>query len=186
MTTSDQTSPSGIATQPGWNTEDDLDLLAESGRRVNKLTIALMAAVLIGIAFIGGVLVQKQIGTSSGGFPSGGMSAMGGGMPGGMTGGYGGFGGGRGSGASQPGTSGSTEVSTGTPVVVGTVAKLSGRTLTVKNFADESVTVKVPKGTTISNSSDSALDGLAKGDSVSVVGEKAADGTVTASSITAN
>jgi hypothetical protein len=44
--------------------------------------------------------------------------------------------------------------------------------------------VKVPKGTTVTNSSDSALSGLAQGASVSVVGTKAADGTVTATSIT--
>nr|WP_269328550.1 DUF5666 domain-containing protein [Kineosporia babensis] len=101
----------------------------------------------------------------------------------------GGYGGGRSGGASGPGTSAGGDsadsAASAAPAVVGTVTKVSGRTLTVKNFADESVTVKVPKGTTISDSSDSALKGLAKGVSVSVVGEKADDGTITATSITA-
>ncbi|GAB3243627.1 DUF5666 domain-containing protein [Kineosporia babensis] len=191
----DQTAPAGLDLSAAAPAEDDLDLLAEGGRRVTRVTVFLIAAVLVGLAFIGGVVVQKQFGsTSAGGFP-GGASAMGGGggMPGyggGQSGGMpGGYGGGRSGGASGPGTSAGGDsadsAASAAPAVVGTVTKVSGRTLTVKNFADESVTVKVPKGTTISDSSDSALKGLAKGVSVSVVGEKADDGTITATSITA-
>ncbi|WP_285616490.1 DUF5666 domain-containing protein [Kineosporia sp. NBRC 101677] len=183
------TAPAGIdlaAVQP-----DDLDLLAENGRKVTRLTVFLMAAVLAALAFVGGVVVQKQFGTSGGasamgGMPSGMAGGMGGSMPGGGYGG-GGFGGAAAGGAnSQQRTGGGAESASATPVVVGTVTKVSGRTLTVKNFAGKSVTVKVPAGTTVSDSSDSALSGLAKGVSVSVVGEKASDGTVTATSITAS
>ena len=178
----DSTSPAGIAISSGADQieDDDLDLLAESGHKVTRLTIVLMAAVLAGVAFIGGALVQKQVGQSDTAFPASAMPAMGGQMPGGR----GGYGGG-GFAGSQQGTSGGAATPASAPVVVGTVVKVSGRTLTVKNFADKSVTVKVPKGTTISDSSNSALNGLAKGVSVSVVGKKAADGTVTATSITA-
>ena len=208
----------GAPIQPA---DDDLDLLAENGRKVTRVTVLLMAAVLAGVAFLGGVVVQKQWGSaSSSGFPGGGTAAAGrqggygqtGGF-GGAAGGYGGAAGGFGGAAPEGGTTqgtgggaaggaaggatggtaagGTAGGATGgtaaaTPVVVGTVTKVSGRTLTVKNFGCKSITVKVPKGTTISNSSDSALGGLAKGVSVSVAGTKAADGTVTATSITAN
>lgn len=182
--------------------DDDLDLLAESGRKVTKVTVVLMVAILAGIAFLGGAVVQKQWGssTSTNGFRAaaaaagarqGGFGGAEGGF-GGAAGGYGGgFGGGTqggpGTGAAtgSTGSTGSTGTSA-TPVVVGTVTKVSGRTLTVKNFGGKSVTVKAPKGTTVTNSSASALSGLDKGSSVSVVGTKAADGTVTATSITAH
>ncbi|MDP9826809.1 DUF5666 domain-containing protein [Kineosporia succinea] len=178
--------------------DDDLDLLAESNRRMGKVTIALMAAVLAGLAFIGGVVVQKQFGNSSAGAPGGGMSAMGGnrsggyGQSGGVQGGYGGGGGfggggmpGQGSGTAQGGSAAQSETAS-TPVVVGTVTRISGTTIVVKNFSDKSVTVKVPQGTTVSSSTDSALTGLSKGDSVSVAGTTADDGVVTATSITAS
>ncbi|GAA3605514.1 hypothetical protein GCM10022223_21590 [Kineosporia mesophila] len=215
--TADSTSPTGIdrtALQPGVPSyepvpqgrngdqapiqpaDDDLDLLAESNRRMGKVTIALMAAVLAGLAFIGGVAVQKQFGNSSGGAPGGGMSAMGGGqsrggygqsgaLPGGGGGyGGGGFGGQSGSAGGSAGASGN-QAST-SPVVVGTVTKVSGRTLIVKNFSGTAVTVKVPQGTTVTDSSATALSGLVKGVSVSVVGTKAGDGVVTATSISAS
>ncbi len=150
--------------------DDDLDLLAESGRRVGKLTVFLIAAVLAGVAFIGGVAVQKHFSPSASFTMPSGFS----GRPGGM-----------GSNAEQRTPVGAS-ASVQAPAVVGTVAKISGRTLTVKNFAGESVLVKVPAGTSISDSSDTALEGLEKGVSVSVVGEKADDGTVTATSITAS
>ncbi|MBT0773024.1 hypothetical protein KIH74_29040 [Kineosporia sp. J2-2] len=186
------------AAAPVQPVDDDLDLLAESGRKVGKVTLALAAAVLVGVAFIGGVVVQKQWGSSNSGSP-GGMSAMGGGSAEGM-GGSGGFPGGAGvygasgmnsggrgrdsSSESQDSGTGSASGGSSTPVVVGTVTKVSGRTLTVKNFAGTSVTVKVPAGTTITDSSDGALDGLAKGASVSVAGTTADDGTVTATAVT--
>jgi hypothetical protein len=190
---------------------DDLDLLAESGRKVTRITVILMAAILAGVAFLGGAVVQKQWGsTSSSGFGTGGTAAAGRaggfGAEGGFGGQAGGFGGGAegGFGGAAGGTTGGTTGGTGTqggqgtgtgstgstgtsatPVVVGTVTKVSGRTLSVKNFGGKTITVKVPKGTTITSSSDSALSGLAKGASVSVAGSTASDGTVTATSITA-
>lgn len=173
---------------------DDLDLLAEPERKVTRLTVILAAAVIAGLAFVGGVMVQKQFGTSAG--AAGGMSAASGQMPSGsgesgeFPGGAGGFGEGMGDAgaAASAGTGGDSAAAadTATPVLVGTVTKVSGNTLTVKNFGGVTVTVKVPAGTTISDSSDTALSGLAKGATVSVTGTEADDGTVTASTITAS
>jgi len=184
---------------------DDLDLLAEPVRRVTRLTLILIAAVIAGVAFVGGVVVQRQVGGSAGTAGGGAASAMPGGASGfggfgaesgGFGGGANGFGGGSGDADGSDADTGRTDAgrggagadsaSSGAPVVVGTVTRISGRTLTVKNFAGSVITVKVPVGTTISDSSKTALGGLTKGVAVSVVGSEAADGTVTASSITAS
>jgi hypothetical protein len=58
---------------------------------------------------------------------------------------------------------------------------ISGSTLKVTNFAGTIVTVTVPVTTTVTVT---GLGGLTVGAPVSVVGTKAADGTVTATSIT--
>jgi hypothetical protein len=91
---------------------------------------------------------------------------------------------GTGSGAAGSGAAGSGAAAA-TPVVVGTVSKLSGSTLVVKNFGGKSVTVKITAATTFSLPAKLAVSGLKKGTSVSVAGSTAKDGTVTASSVTA-
>jgi hypothetical protein len=169
---------------PIGDADEDMDLLAAVNHKPSRLTVILLAAILAAAAFGGGVLVQKHYGASSTaatgtGLPSGFPSfAGGGGFPGGAGGpsvtGTGGGGGGAGGGAA-----------TNTPSVVGTVVKVSGTTVTVKNFAGKTVTVKVPAGTTISLSSTLSLTGLKSGTTVSVVGTTAADGSVTASAVTA-
>jgi hypothetical protein len=184
-----QASWSGAPIEPA---EEDLDLLADSNRRPGKLTVTLMAGILAAAAFGGGVLVQKHYGgtaTQAGGRGTAGAAA---GFPrnfGGGAGGYGNFGGGGGTGgAGQTGGAGggaAAGAAADTPSVVGTVVKVSGTTVTVKNFAGKIITVKVPDGTTISLSSTLSLTGLKAGTTVSVVGATAADGSVTASAVTA-
>lgn len=177
--------------------DDDLDLLAESNRRMGKVTIALMAAVLAGLAFIGGVVVQKQFGNSSAGAPGGGMSAMGGNRsadtperrcarglrrwwwlrrrwharPGQWY---------------RPGWQRCPERNR---QYAGGCRNRDqdlrhhdrGEELLGQECHGESTS-----GTTVSSSTDSALTGLSKGDSVSVAGTTADDGVVTATSITAS
>jgi hypothetical protein len=69
-------------------------------------------------------------------------------------------------------------------VVVGTVTKLSGSSLTVKNLGGKSVKVKIPAGATITVVAGKKLTTLKTGATVSVAGTTATDGTVTATAIT--
>jgi len=106
---------------------------------------------------------------------AGGAGSAAGGVGGGGAAGAGGAGraGGGGGAGTRTGTA-------GTPVVVGTVESVAPNEITVKNFAGATVVVKVPAGTPVTTS---GLHGLAKGQTVSVEGSRASDGTVTASAI---
>jgi hypothetical protein len=168
--------------------DEDLDLLAESNRRPGRLTITLIAAILAGVAFGGGVLVQKHYGGTTAAAAGLGTAGAGGfnrNLAGGVPGGYGNFGGAGAGAAGGAQAGGGAAAAADSPSVVGTVVKVSGTTVTVKNFAGKLITVKVPAGTTISLSSTLTLTGLKAGTSVSVVGTAAADGSVTASAVTA-
>ncbi len=182
---------------PGWQAEtDDLDLLEPSWqgpRRLNRLTVLLAAGIVAAGGFFGGVLVQKahdrgltsssaslaglaQRFRAAGGAGGGGLGEFGGG-PGAA--GATGTGTGTGTGAGT-GTSGSGAAAQATPVAVGTVLSITGNTLTIKNFGGRTVVVHVPPGTPVTAS---GLSGLRPGVSVSVAGTKAADGSVTATSV---
>jgi uncharacterized protein DUF5666 len=176
--------------------DDDLDLLAEVNHRPGRATGLLIAAIVVALAFIGGVAVQKQFATGTAAVGPGAGFA---GRPGGNAGGYGGFGMAGGPGGAQPGGAaaggpaaggagagggGAAAAGGATPVVVGTVTMLSGSTLTVKNLGGKSVTVKVPSGATITLVAGKRLTTLKRGATVSVAGKAAADGTVTATSVT--
>jgi hypothetical protein len=166
--------------------DEDLDLLAESNRRPGKLTITLAAGILVAAAFVGGVLVQKHYGTAATPAASSRFNRQLAGFGGGAGGGGGGGGfGGYGNLGAGGATGGGAAAAADTPAVVGQVVKVSGTTVTVKNFAGKTFTVKVPAGTTISLSSSLSLTGLKAGTSVSVVGKTAADGSITASAVTA-
>ena len=206
----DSTQPGGV-TRPGDTTwtatpiepaDDDLDLLAEVDRKPSRATVLLIAGILATLAFVGGVVVQKHYGgtATAAGPGAGGFT----GRPGGNAGAYGGFGGaaggfggqagaGPGAGTGAAGGAGGGAAGGGgttgggtaaTPVVVGTVSKLSGRTLTVKNLGGKSVKVKVPEGASITLVAGKSLTTLKIGATVSVAGSTAADGTVTATAVT--
>jgi hypothetical protein len=69
--------------------------------------------------------------------------------------------------------------------VVGTVTSLTGTTMTVKNLGGKTVTVELPAGThIITVTTATGTTPLAKGKTVSVTGTTAADGIVTASTVT--
>jgi hypothetical protein len=177
---------------------DDLDLLDQAWtppRRVSRLTVVLAAGLVAALGFAGGVLVQKQHDAGLAGSPTAGAAtaarqfARANGFGGaGPTGGLGadspgtGQGGPAGSGGTGSGGTGSggTGSASGTPVVVGTVVSVGRGTLVVQNFAGAKVTVRVPTGTPVTSAS---LTGLRAGMTVSVTGTKAADGTVTATSV---
>jgi len=161
--------------------DDDFDDAAP-GRRVPRLTMLLLAAVLVAVGFTGGVLLQKHAvaGTTATGIPS-----LGAGFP---SGGFPGAGGGQPPGSGTGTTSGSsngTTSSAGTPVVIGTVARVDGTTVIVKDFGGKEHKVTTTTDTTITESASVQASQLKTGQSVRVDGSKKPDGTIVATSVTA-
>jgi hypothetical protein len=163
--------------------DDDADITAlPPRRRVPGLTKLLFVAIIGTLAFAGGVLVQKQHDASLTTGPASLASLFAGGLP---TGGGGGLGGGLGGAptSSAPATSGGG--STGdVPVLIGTVESVSGSDLTVKDLGGTSHVVHATATTTVSVVSADWSGSLKAGATVSVQGSKAADGSVTATSVT--
>ena len=162
---------------------DDFDDAAP-GRRVPRLTMLLLAAVLVAVGFTGGVLLQKHAvaGTTAtgvpsfgAGFPSGGFPGAGGGQPPGS---------GTGTGTGTGSTSGSAS-SAGSPVVIGTVARVDGTTVIVKDFGGKEHKVTTTSDTTITRSAPVPASELKAGQSVRVDGSKKSDGAIVATSVTA-
>lgn len=185
MTTPSETSPIDdlLDDEPETLTSPESDdewlLAPQHRRRVSTLTTALVAGIVIALAFTGGVLVQKhhdQGATSSslraglsGGFPVG-LSAVGS-LPGGNS----------STGATSSGTNGAN---VSAPAVIGTVVSVHGRVLTVRNLGGKTVRVTVPVDVKVTQQTSHDLASLAHGRSVAVEGTTDADGTVTASTIT--
>lgn len=173
--------------------DDDLDLLAERAKP-GRLTYVLVGLIAAGLVFLGGVWAQKHFGSSSASTRAGAFAAAGGanraegfgaggfgGTRGGEGFGAGGFAGAGAGGGTASGTSGSASA---VPVVVGTVTRIAGTTMTVENLGGKSVTVKVPSTATISIKAGKSLTGagLRKGATVSVSGSTSS-GVVTATSV---
>lgn len=181
----------------------DDDFLPKPKQRIGKLTVALVALVLLGGGFLIGVDVQKGRPTSAsdrGGALRSAFAGRGGtgGTGGTGTGGFGGFGGfggtatggtgagGTGAGGTGTGSAGSGGAGTGgatTPAVIGTIASVSGSTIVVKNFGGQSVTVKLSSSTAVTKTVPTSA--LTKGETVTVVGTKGSDGSVAATSVSA-
>jgi hypothetical protein len=143
----------------------------------NKGTVGLGVALLLMGGFLGGVQAQKQWGTSTttaaSGFPGGGLRGSGG-FPGGLSasGAPGGFG-------QQPATASPDESTTGK------VKLVNGKTIYVETEDGTVVTVKTDGTTTISTATKGKLSDLKAGQSITVEGAAAADGSVTATAVTA-
>jgi hypothetical protein len=136
--------------------------------------LALLGVLLIACGFIGGVLVEKgQNGSASS--ASGGASGFAARLRG-LTGSRSAAG--AGAGASRfggaPGGAGAT---------VGTVAFLSGSTLYVTNAEGNTVKVKTSAATSVTKTVKTAIRKIHPGESVTITGTAASDGTVTAGAI---
>jgi hypothetical protein len=160
---------------------DDLaaELASHAPRRLwNRATVYLSAAVLLVGGFIGGVQVQKNYGTvptaASSGRPN--FAGANGANAGGYFGG-GGLGGQTGSGTGGTGTSAAA-------ATTGKVKLVDGTTVYVETSTGDVVTVKTGAQTKVTTSTTTPLTGLAAGDSITVQGSTASDGTVTATSVT--
>jgi Domain of unknown function (DUF5666) len=158
--------------------EEDEDYLQPAARRrLPWLTAALAVGLIAGLAFTGGVLVQKNHDTTStaNGLPTG-LPAGLGNLPAGFPNG----------GAGAPGAAGAGTGTTSSagPVLVGTVTSIDGTTVKVKDLSGTVHAVSTTSDTTLARTGLKASAALANGDTVTITGTKASDGTVTATGIT--
>ena len=147
-------------------------------RRLPPVTGLLVLGVVLALTFTGGVLTQKHhdAGTSasSSGFPelgAGGFPAgLGGGPPSGAT-------------SGDTGASGGSPTTTG-PAVIGTVVKVVGQTMTVKDLGGKSHVIHLTDTTRATKTTTIDLDAIKAGTTVTVSGTTSADGSVSAATIT--
>jgi hypothetical protein len=161
--------------------DDDFDDAAP-GRRVPRFTTLLLAAVLVAVGFTGGVLLQKHAvaGTTATGIPSFGAGFPSGAFPGAGAGQLPGAGT-----STTTGSSNGSASSAGSPAVIGTVARVDGTTVVVKDFGGKEHKVSTTSDTTITRSASIPANQLKPGQSVRVDGSKTSDGTIVATSVTA-
>jgi hypothetical protein len=144
----------------------------------NRGTVGLGVALLLMGGFLGGVQAQKQWGTSTtaaSGFPAGGMGRTGGG-------GFPRTGASGAPGAFPQETAATAATGGGT---TGKVKLVNGRTIYVETADGTVVTVKTDGTTTISTATKGKLSDVKAGQSITVEGTAAADGSVTATEVTA-
>jgi hypothetical protein len=161
---------------------DDEDYLPQERRGLGRLTIALVAALVLAVGVLGGVWVEKQLGSSSAaasGLPAGMPSGQG--FPG--AGGGAGAPGGAASGASGGGAgSGGGSTTSTTPAVVGTVSSTTAKSLVVTDLGGTKHTVTVTSSTTVTTPY--GHGSLETGDTVAVSGSTGSDGSVAATGVT--
>jgi hypothetical protein len=179
-----QHEPVTVDEQDEW-LEDPDELPPRPRRRLlgtgaNPIFLALLGVLAIACGFIGGVLVEK--GQTSSGSAAGGTAGLASRFAAlrgrasattarsgaaGAAGGF--FGAGAGAGAGRP--------------TSGTVAYLAGSTLYVTNAEGNTVKVKTSAGTSVSKNVKASVTGIHPGETVTVTGAAAANGTVNAESI---
>jgi hypothetical protein len=158
--------------------EDELvtEIIARRKRRAPKLTLALVVLVAAGAAFALGALAQKRWGASSGGSGSRASAfaafasragAAGAGGAASRAGGFGGFGGFGGAGAFE----------------TGTVTLIKGSTLYVTDATGNTVLVRTTPRSTVTRTVGGSVKSIVPGDTVTVTGTRAANGSYTARSI---
>jgi hypothetical protein len=152
---------------------DDNGLAAELARAAprrwwNRGTLVLGAVALLLGGFLGGLQVQKHYGTAE--------VAATAGRPGGAraAGGYGGF----------PGGGAAPTAPAAAAPTTGKVKLVDGTTIYVETSDGTVVTVRTGGKTTVQTATKGKLEDVKAGDSVSVAGAAAADGTVTATTVT--
>jgi hypothetical protein len=184
---SDPTSPNE---QDEWLDEPEELPRRPRRRLLAPVPLALLAALLIACGFIGGVLVQKGQSSSSsasgaaagagGGFASR-LAALGGRPPGTGATGSASSSGGSGSGAAGafPGAGGSAG-----GVTTGQVAYVRGNTLYVTDSQGNTVKVTAAAGSKVTKTVGTSAKSIHPGSTVVVLGSKAGNGSVSATSIT--
>jgi hypothetical protein len=151
----------------GVEPDDDSDQIPPARGPVSRLTMALVAGLLLVAAFGGGVLVQKNHDAGLTAAPAAAAGRPAGGAGGGLGGG---------------GSGGGGTTSSSAPAVVGTVVSVKGTELTVKDFAGKTHVVHTTGNTTVSVPG--ALSALKAGSAVSVTGTSDPSGSVDATAVT--
>lgn len=160
----DSTPEDVLATPP--STDDITSALkpAKSGRGgPPMMTYVLAAVILVGAGFLAGTILNKGSDSNTSGFPGGALPS---GFPGGATGAGGGAGAGGGG------------------ITFGTVTKVEGDTVYVKQADGTTITVKTNGSTTVQVSTTGTVSDLSAGSTVIVQGSSSGDNTVTAQTIT--
>jgi hypothetical protein len=157
------------------------DLAAELEKRAprgvpGRTTLVLAGAVLMVAGFLGGVLVQKNYGTTTSG--SGNANALANAIAARQNGGNG-FPGGTGGNGGTGGTGGAARNAT-----TGTVKLVDGTTVYITTADGETVTVKTSGTTTVRTEQAGALADVPVGATVSIQGTTGTDGVVTATAVT--
>jgi hypothetical protein len=178
------------AEQDEWLDEPEQLPRRPRRRLLTPVPLALLAALLVTCGFIGGVLVQKGQGATaatsgagaSGGFASR-LAALKGAAPGagaGATGGAGSAGGSgsRGGAGAFPGFGGS-----GGDVTTGEVAYVRGDTLYVTDSQGNTVKVNASAAAKVTKTVSTKAKSIHPGSTVVVLGSKAGDGSISATSI---
>lgn len=158
----DSTPEDVLATPP--STDDITSALkpAKSGRGgPPMMTYVLAAVILVGAGFLAGTILNKGSDSNTSGFPGGALPS---GFPGGATGAGGGAGGGG--------------------ITFGTVTKVEGDTVYVKQADGTTITVKTNGSTTVQVSTTGTVSDLSPGSTVVVQGSSSGNDTVTAQTIT--
>jgi hypothetical protein len=194
QTTAPQTSV--LDYEPAEEEDEWLDEDSEHPRRPRRrlltpIPLALLAVLLIACGFIGGVLVQKgQGGTASAsagasaGFASR-LAALRGAAPGAGAAGAAASAGGsgsKGSASAFPGASGSGSGA----VTTGEVAYVRGNTLYVTDSEGNTVKVSAAAGSKVTKTVSTKASSIHPGATVVVLGSKAKNGSISASSISVN
>ena len=163
-------------------TVDEVELadalqVAPASTRSRKVTTMLVALLLVSVGALGGLWWGNRSNTATlAGMPGVRSGHMPSGFPGGFPGG-----GAAPSASATPGTASST----GGLAVVGTVVKVAGDAVTVKDLGGAEHVVRLAPQSRISRSASITATDLKAGESVTVSGKKSADGSVDATSITA-
>jgi len=166
------------AVDDAWTDEDPPELPRRPKRRlVTPWTLGLAAVLVAALGFIGGVQVQKGEQDDGGapGLPAGLRAAMAGGAGGARGGGAG-----AGAGASVGGTADGASAPT-----MGEVASKDGSTLYVTDSSGATVKVKTNGSSKVTRTAKGKVAGVHPGDTVVITGSTNANGTVTATQITA-
>lgn len=151
--------------------DDEFDLPPARGR-LPRLTVLLLAGVLIATGFLAGAYVQRTHGASSNAstgipnFGSGGPPSLVGGLPGGDT-------------SAQGGSDASSRNN-----VIGTVVRTGAHSITVKDFGGTTHVVQIKASTQVSKNQQIDASAVKPGATVVVSGRSGADGSITATQIT--
>jgi hypothetical protein len=165
----------------GWLDEGEELPRRPRRRLLTPVPIALAAALLTACGFIGGVLVEKGQGTSSGSTgTAGGLAARLAGLRSAQGTGAGAAGA-SGSGASAGGFAGGAGGAGG--ATTGQVAFIQGSTLYVTNAQGNTVKVNTSPASTVTKTVSSSVKAIHPGETVVIVGATGAGGTVSAESI---